>query len=273
MQSVLSQTYKNYELIVVDDKSTDESPAIIEKFQMQHPEITFIRLEKNGGICKAFNTAFKICSGDFIIDLAADDILLPDHLERGVKIFETIDDSYGVIFGDAELIDAQGKLLCLHSERYPHYTIPQGNVYESLIERYFICSPTMMFRRAVIEALGGYDETLSYEDFDFWIRSSRIFKYRYEPHILVKKRKLKNSLSHNQFKVFNRHNYTTYRVCTKILDLNRTVKEQDALRKRIQYEIRQSIRTLDISLAYKYCLLWVKNNSRQYYDRNSGALP
>ncbi len=154
MESVLSQTYKNYELIVVDDKSTDESPAIIEKFQKQHPEITFIRLEKNEGICKAFNTAFKICSGDFIIDLAADDILLPERLESGVKIFETLDDSYGVIFGDAELIDAQGKRLCFHSEKHPHNTIPQGNVYESLIERYFICSPTMMFRRAVIASVG-----------------------------------------------------------------------------------------------------------------------
>ena len=81
---------------------------------------------------------------------------------------------------------------------------------------------------------------------------------------MVKKRKLKNSLSQNQFKIFNKHNYTTYRVCTKILDLNRTAKEQDALRKRIQYEIRQSIRTLDISLTYKYWLLWVKNNSRQF---------
>ena len=264
LQSVLSQTYRNYELIVVDDKSTDESPAIIEKFQKKHPQITFIRREKNEGICKAFNTAFKICSGDFIIDLAADDILLAKRLERGVKIFETLDDSYGVIFGDAELIDADGKRLWFHSEKYPHNTIPQGNIYESLIERYFICSPTMMFRRAVIESLGGYDETLSYEDFDFWIRSSRIFKYHYEPEILVKKRKLKNSLSHSQFKVFNRHNFATYRVCTKILDLNRTVREQDALRKRIQYEIRQSIRTLDISLTYKYWLLWVKNNSRQY---------
>ena len=140
----------------------------------------------------------------------------------------------------------------------------QGNIYQNLIERYFICSPTMMFRRAVIENLGGYDESLTYEDFDFWIRSSRMFKYHYEPSVLVKKRKLKNSLSHKQSKLFNKHNYSTYRVCSKILDLNRTVNEQGALRRRIQYEIRHSIRTLDIFLTYKYWLLWVKNNSRQY---------
>ena len=57
---------------------------------------------------KPLTQAFKICSGEFIIDLAADDILLPERLERGVKIFETLDDRYGVIFGDAEWIDAQG---------------------------------------------------------------------------------------------------------------------------------------------------------------------
>jgi glycosyltransferase involved in cell wall biosynthesis len=264
MQSVLSQTYKNYELIVVDDGSTDESPTVIGNFQKQHREITFIRLEKNEGICKAFNRAFKICSGDFIIDLAADDILLPNRLESGIKIFETLDDSYGVIFSDAEWIDAHGNRMCFHSEKYPHNTIPQGNIYQNLIERYFICSPTMMFRRAVIENLVGYDESLTYEDFDFWIRSSRMFKYHYEPSVLVKKRKLKNSLSHKQSKLFNKHNYSTYRVCNKILDLNRTVNEQGALSRRIQYEIRQSIKTLDIFLTYKYWLLWVKNNSRQY---------
>ena len=262
MESVLSQTYKNYELIVVDDGSTDESLTVIEKFQKLHPEITFIRLEKNEGLCKAFNAAFKFCSGDFIIDLAADDILLPERLDRGVKSFETLDDSYGVIFGDAEWINAQGKRLCFHSEKHPHNSIPQGNIYQPLIERYFICSPTMMFRRAVIEALGGYDETLSYEDFDFWMRSSRIFKYHYEAHVLVKKRKLKNSLSQSQFKILNKHNHSTYLVCCKIRDLNRTQGEKESLNKRIQYEIRQCIRTLDLTLALKYFALWMKNKKR-----------
>ena len=231
MQSVLSQTYKNYELIVVDDKSTDESPSIIEKVQKQHPEITFIRLEKNEGICKAFNTGFKICSGVFLIDLAADDILLPERLERRVKIFKTLDDSYGVIFGDAEWIDDQGEQLGLRYEEFPHNSVPQGKIYQPLIERYFICSPTIIFVDPLFGSARRDDETLTYEDFDFWIRSSRNFKYHYEQDVLVKKRKLTNSLSQNQFKIFNKHNYTTYTLYTKILDLIRqprtgcTVKE------------------------------------------------
>ncbi|HZB14790.1 MAG TPA: glycosyltransferase [Chryseolinea sp.] len=264
LQSVLSQSYKNYELIVIDDGSSDRSAAVIENFQRQHPQFTFIRLERNEGICKAFNTGFNVSNGDFIIDLAADDVLLPDRVERGVELFKTLDNNYGVIFADAEWIDAHGNRLFLHSQKYPHDTIPQGDIYKDLIERYFICSPTIMFRKSVIDTLGGYDETLTYEDFDFWIRSSRIYKYRYQRDVLVKKRKLKNSLSHNQFKILNKHSYSTYNVCCKILELNRTDVERDALRRRIQYEIRQSIKTLDASLAYKYFLLWLKNNSRRF---------
>ena len=119
----------------------------------------------------------------------------------------------------------------------------------------------MMFRREVLDALGGYDENLTYEDFDFWIRSSRIFQYHYVSEILVKKRKLKNSLSEKQFKILNRHNYSTYRVCLKIASLNKTKDERDALERRLQYEMRQCIRALDFSLAYKYFRLWVKAKS------------
>ncbi len=252
MESVLNQTYRNYELIVVDDGSNDNSVAVIQNYILKHPEITFINLQKNAGICKAFNTAFKISKGDFIIDLAADDLLLPDRLAKGIESFQQLDDHYGVIFSDAEWIDEHGRHLSFHSRKYPHHVIPQGDVYQHLIERYFICSPTMMFRRSVMEKLFGYDETLTYEDFDFWIRSSRIYLYHYDPEVLVKKRKLRNSLSHNQFKLLNRHNYSTYRVCQKILNLNRTSAEHKALHNRILYEIRQSIRTLDFSLAFKY---------------------
>jgi glycosyltransferase involved in cell wall biosynthesis len=255
LQSVLDQTYKNYELIVVDDGSTDDSQAVISKFVKHHPHIIFIPQQYNGGICKAFNTAYKISTGNFIVDLAADDTLLPDRLLRGITSFNKLNDEYGVIFSDADWVDADGKHLYRHSEKFPHDTVPQGNVYVALIERYFICSPTMMFRRSVMEKLGGYDESLTYEDFDFWIRSSRHFKYYYDPDVLVEKRKLKDSLSGKQFKIWNIHNASTYRVCVKVLDLNKTIEENNALRRRILYEIRQCVKTLDFRLALKYVLL------------------
>jgi glycosyltransferase involved in cell wall biosynthesis len=264
LKSVVNQTYQNFELIVVDDASKDESVWVIEKFLGDHPNTTFIPLEKNIGICKAFNTGLKTSTGDLIIDLAGDDILLPDRLQKGVEAFANLESTYGVIFSDAEWIDGNGNHLYFHSDKYAHHSIPQGNIYKDLVERYFICSPTMMFRRSVLEALNGYDESLTYEDFDFWIRSSRAFLYHYDPIVLVKKRKLKNSLSHDQFKLFNKHNFTTYNVCCKILTLNKNITEQRALSKRIYYEIRQCMRTLDISSALKYSLLLIRNNSLKY---------
>ena len=260
----MDQDYMNYELIVVDDGSSDGSVSVIEAFKKEFPSIIFIKLEENIGICKAFNIAFKICSGDYIIDLAADDILHSNRISRGVEIFGRLDDDYGVIFGDAEWINEDGTLLHLHSDRFPHDAVPQGNIYKDVVERYFICSPTMIFRRTVVERLHGYNDALTYEDFDFWIRSSRYFKYFYDPVVLVKKRKVKNSLSHMQFKVLNKHSFSTYLVCAKILELNRSTEERKALSNRLQYEMRQCIRILDIRLAFKYALLLIKNNSMQY---------
>jgi glycosyltransferase involved in cell wall biosynthesis len=260
----MDQDYVNFELIVVDDGSTDGSVAMIEAFRKRYPVITVIKLQQNVGICKAFNIALKVSSGDFFIDLAADDVLLPTRLSRGISSFQHLGDDYGVIFGDAEWINEGGEHLHFHSARFPHSAVPVGYIYKNLVERYFICSPTMIFRRSVVNRLNGYDESLTYEDFDFWIRSSRHFKYHYEREVLVKKRKVKNSLSHEQFKILNKHSVSTYRVCVKILELNRTMEERRALRLRIQYEIRQSIRTFNIRLACEYALLWIRNNSKHY---------
>lgn len=269
LQSVMDQSYSNYELIVVDDGSGDNSVQVIDNFLVEHPEVKFIRHKENQGLCKAFNTAFEFCTGDYIIDLAADDVLLPERLSNGVNAFAQLDERWGVIFSDAEWVDQHGRHLYFHSQKFPHHTIPQGDIYKDLIERYFICSPTMMFRRSVLKALDGYDETLTYEDFDFWIRSSRIFFYHYDAQVLVKKRKLKHSLSHRQTTILNKHNDTTYRVCEKILDLNKSREEQKALAKRIEYEIRQCIRTFDVRLVYQYFKLWLKNRSLRYATSSS----
>jgi glycosyltransferase involved in cell wall biosynthesis len=257
----MDQDYENFELIVVDDGSSDNSVAVIDSFKKKFPEIVVVKLKKNMGICKAFNNAFKISRGEFLIDLAADDVLLPNRISRGVEVFQGLVEDYGVLFGDAEWIDEKGFHLNFHSDRFPHNSVPSGAIYKDLVERYFICSPTMMFRRTVIDFMKGYDESLTYEDFDFWIRSSRRFKYEYDPQVLVKKRKVRNSLSHEQFKILNKHGESTYRVCVKIVELNRSVEERRATSSRLLYEIRQCVKTLNIPLAGRYFFLWVRNNS------------
>lgn len=264
IQSVMKQTYSNIELIVVDDASTDNSVNVIKSTLAEHPNIQFLPLKENLGNCKAFNKGLARAKGSFIIDLAADDVLLPNRIEKGVQVLTEKGSSYGVHFSDAEIIDEYGTHLYNHSDRFPHATIPQGDIYKEIIERYFICPPTVMFTRQVADVLGGYDESLTYEDFDFWIRSSRAFKYAYSSDILVKRRVTKGALGTKQFKFFSKHSASTFRVCEKILRLSNTKEEQRALRVRVLYEIKLNLRLLNLGVALKFIALLFRNNSKSY---------
>lgn len=252
LDSVINQTYPNVELIVIDDGSTDGSGKVIKRWMVNHPEATFILNGKNLGYCKTFNKAYQLSKGKFIIDLSADDLLMPNRIEEGVNILLKAGEDYGVTFSDAQYIDEQGSPIRLHSERFPHETIPSGDVYEKVIERYFICSPTMMFRKSVLDSLNGYDESLAFEDFDFWIRASRSFKFIYSSSVLVKKRVLTTSMSSKQFERSNPQRWSTLEVCKKIKKLNRTKEEGGALKRRLRYEIGISLKSLDLKLAYSF---------------------
>ncbi len=264
LQSVLNQTHPRVQLIVVDDASTDGSKEVIQQFISNYKEVVHIDLFENLGSCKAFNRALPFANGEYIIDLAADDVLLPNRIEIGLKDFTKASPKAGVHFSDAELIDAAGKHLSYHSNRFPHAGIPQGDIYKEAIQRYFICSPTMLFKKEVIDSLGGYDEHLSYEDFDFWIRSSRSYEYIYSPEVLVKRRILKNSLVSKQFTLRSLHQQSTFRICEKILTLNKNEQEKKALHKRILYEIRLNFRLLNWRLCWQYIRLAFINKQATY---------
>ncbi|MBL7871008.1 MAG: glycosyltransferase [Cyclobacteriaceae bacterium] len=255
LDSVIGQTYKSIELLVIDDGSTDGSVKIIKNWISKHPETTLLMNPTNVGYCKTFNKAFGISTGSYCIDLAADDILLPGRVQEGLKSLTEAGTEYGVTFSDAEHVDERGNLIRLHSHKYPHKTIPNGDIYCSVIDRYFICSPTMMFRREVVEYLNGYDESLAFEDFDFWVRASRKFKFIYSPAVLLKKRSVSDSMSKSQFKRSGAQRWSTYKVCEKIKELNRVPEENDALKRRLRYELKLSLRMIDLKLAGAYLRL------------------
>jgi glycosyltransferase involved in cell wall biosynthesis len=260
LDSVVTQTYQPIELIVIDDGSTDGSPQVIKHWIASHPQTVLLLNGINIGYCKTFNKATAIAKGKYLIDLAADDMLLPNRVALGVQALESTPQA-GVTFSDAEHVDEAGQKINLHSDRFPHHTVPSGNIYQELIVRFFVCSPTMMFSQAMFTELGGYDETLMYEDFDFWIRSSRRYHYIYTPEVLVKKRKVAGSLSDRQFKVRSEQSLTTLNVCKKILQLNETESERKALNSRLWYELRVNLRLLNFKVAVEFFKLWLRNRS------------
>lgn len=264
IESVFNQTHLNTQLIVIDDASTDKSTQVIKNVLKDHPEVPFISLSENKGNCKAFNTSLSLIKGEFVIDLAADDVLLPERVEEGVKQFHLKGNSYGIHFSDAEIISEEGSHLGFHSDRFPHDTIPEGDVYIQVIRKYFISPPSVMMRKEVLNEMNGYDETLAYEDFDLWVRASRDFKFTYTGRPLVRKREVRNSLGNQQFKRSGNQLRSTYKVCEKILILNQKREERTALRKRIVYEIGITLRLVNFKLMSKYLLLFLRNELRAF---------
>lgn len=262
--SVLTQTYPHIQLIVVDDASDDDSASVIRSIVAAHPEVVFLPLEENVGNCRAFNKALPLVQGSYIIDLAADDVLLPERVARGVEAFQDKDERYALQFTDAVWMTEDARLLYRHADRFPHHTIPQGDVYRDIIQRYFICSPTMMFRTSMIRDLGGYDESLAYEDFDLWVRAAREYWFFYIPEVLVKKRVVRHSMSERQFMRQDRQRYSTFRICEKIARLNRNDAERRALGARLIYEIKQALLLADMALARQYVSLWWRNRWRTF---------
>ncbi|NQZ77240.1 MAG: glycosyltransferase [Ekhidna sp.] len=249
INSVKKQSYPNIELIVVDDGSTDGSKEEIEK-TIDSKTTLYINIPKPVGNCIAFNRGFFQSSGKYIIDLAADDCLLPERVLVGINAFLRTD--AGVTFCDVLEIDEDGNNKGTHYARDRNDklidTVPDGEIYIELIKKYFISPPSMMIKREVFEELNGYDESLSYEDFDFWIRSSRKFRYAFTDEILVRKRIVSNSLSTKQFVKKSIHQMTTLKVCQKIKHLNKSKEENRALKQRCLYEIKQCIKLRHWSL-------------------------
>jgi glycosyltransferase involved in cell wall biosynthesis len=258
LDSIFNQSYSNIEVIVIDDSSTDESCSVIESC-IQGRSVLFLKNEKNVGNCISFNRAYKYATGDYIIDFALDDIMYPTRIEKQVELFQQSSDNVGVIFTNVHIIGEAVSFIQTHYPKYHHRSnsskIPVGDVFEALLSQYYINPVSMMSRREVFDKLNGYDEILAYEDFDFWIRSSRVFEYAYLPEVLSAKGSVTTSLS-SQFYQTNRLAMfeSTLKVCKKAWWLCRSKPEKNALIKRCRYEARQAYR-------YNY-----KNVVREYLE-------
>ncbi|MEN2400989.1 glycosyltransferase [Flavobacterium sp. MC2016-06] len=270
--SVINQDYPFVELIIVDDCSTDNSKETIQKWLLDYPKVQFIANETNLGSTKSFNKALKLAKGDFIIDLAADDILIPNCVSLQLKTFkESHYKNLGIVYGNAELISENGK--------HDSYYFPvdnqkkiidkrqTGDIYLSVISGgNSICSVSSMVRKSIFDTLNGYDENLAYEDLDLWIRASRDYEVDFIDAVLIQKR-ISNSSLGTHFFIKNdarskKINYSTYLIIKKAIVLNRSKTEHKAILKRMHFEMILTYKTADYKLLLKYVFLEIKQRIR-----------
>lgn len=181
IQSVIAQTSRDWELIVVDDASADDTERVVEAFG--DARIRYIRHERNRGQSAAQNTGIAAARGGLVSFLDSDNEWFPGKLEREVALFESAGERVGMVYTGKVVVDEHGRVLRV---RIPSV---EGKVYEKLLEWDFIgsCSRVSV-RKNVLHAVGGYDESfINCQDWDLWLRVTKVTEAGCAHECLVKR--------------------------------------------------------------------------------------
>jgi glycosyltransferase involved in cell wall biosynthesis len=180
IRSVLAQTFQDWELIVVDDCSTDETEQAVRSFS--DGRITYLRHDRNRRQAAARNTGIRRARGEFVAFLDDDDEWMPEKLQKELEVFRNSDPEVGLVYSGRMMLDQQGRVVKI---RIPAEC---GWVHEALLEWDLIGSPSrVMVKKQVLDHLGGFDETfLNCEDYELWLRVTKVSKIACVPHCLVK---------------------------------------------------------------------------------------
>jgi glycosyltransferase involved in cell wall biosynthesis len=165
VESCLTQTYGNLELIIVDDASTDETSAMCRHLVSKDQRIRLVRHDTNRKLPAALNTGFSLARGEFLTWTSDDNCYKPQALEVMAEFLSGHSD-VGIVYCGYETIDENGFITGNVSARKPQNLVSEN-----------IVGPCFLYRRQVQELLEGYDTTIFLaEDFDFWLRASVHFK-------------------------------------------------------------------------------------------------
>jgi len=202
LNSVINQTYKNIQLIIFDDCSSDNSAEIIQKWiNDKRISCVFLRHIENKGLAYSLNEALKYVEGKYFQLISCDDILVNNKIEIQVNLFETqLSEEYGCVASNFSTIDENSKII---KERYfaEKFIFPENTLGAILSNDLgygiIIHSPTVLYRKNILDKTGFFDEKIMQEDLDFLVRVCLNFKVAFCHQPLVKYRMLHTSMSRN----------------------------------------------------------------------------
>ena len=181
MDSIIAQSFKDWELIIVDDASTDNTKEIVDEYIKKGQRISYYRNDKNLGIAKTRNRGLELAKGEYIAPLDSDDIWLDINKLRKQVEFLDINKDYCMLGGGIMRIDAESKPI--KKVLFP--------VYDSLIRKIILQfnpfpQSTLLYRKSVALACGGYSDAFKIcDDYDLWLKMGLKAKFTNIPQVLA----------------------------------------------------------------------------------------
>ena len=182
IQSVLNQTYKNIEHIVVDGASDDETDEVVNSFKDER--LKYIKLEKNEPIVETINIGFRASLGQYITFLDSDDEYVPEKVQKQLTLIQSLPEDYGMVYCWMTYFDNNTKKV-----DHIHNPSVRGDVSKVVVERPVVSgTPTYMFRRNAFQSSGGWktkEEIGIISDWELAARFCQSWKVDFVPEFLV----------------------------------------------------------------------------------------
>lgn len=194
LDSVINQTYENIELIILNDGSVDDTHDKIigykDKLIKRFKRFEYIN-KKNEGVCRTLNLGLNISKGKYIIPFASDDIMYSERIQKQISFMED-NNYYGMIYTDGYYIESDDYLYA--DRKYEdnllfskNMNFTSGKLFDFMLSNAFLIpTPSICIKRECYTKVGGYDESLLWEDADMFIRISKYYQIGYikEPLVL-----------------------------------------------------------------------------------------
>lgn len=197
LQSVADQTFQDFQFLIFDDASVDGTQERIRRWMQDSPRSAeFVSHTTNAGICAVWNAARRMAAAPLMCVLAGDDWFEPGRLQLQVPYLTGQPEDVGFVYSNVRLVNDDGEP---YPVSYLDFTLgqrprPQGWILDQLLRENVIPAPGVLVRVAALDAIGGLDESLAFEDDDMWLRICETYQAAYLPGIVANKRGLASSL-------------------------------------------------------------------------------
>lgn len=191
IESILNQTFRDFEFIIVNDGSTDKTEDILDECAKKDSRIRIIKNEKNIGLTKSLNKAIRAAKGKYIARMDADDISLPERLKAQMLVMEKRKKN-GVIGCDVIIIDEDGNEI-------KKVMIPRINLNNYLKKKNCLAHGSLFILKKTLQDVGNYNDKMFFaQDYDLLLRISTKYDISFARDFLYKLRRTKDSISHKK---------------------------------------------------------------------------